>query len=113
MNLMDYRPWGWWNQYLAEPGYSVKRLVLYPGKQFSMQRHHLRDEHWVVVSGQGVATLEGRETSLVPGGTFFIPRTAVHRLLNVGSTDLVVIEVQMGVCREDDIERLADDFGRS
>ncbi|MBL8326895.1 MAG: phosphomannose isomerase type II C-terminal cupin domain [Rubrivivax sp.] len=112
MFASDTRPWGWWNELLAEPGYKVKRLVLHPGKRFSLQRHTQRSEYWLVVAGRGKATLDGAIHRLGVGDTLFVPVNGVHRLQCVGKQDLVVIEVQLGVCREDDIERFEDDFDR-
>jgi mannose-6-phosphate isomerase-like protein (cupin superfamily) len=108
----DRRPWGRWEEYLNEPGYRVKRLVLDPGKRISLQSHQKRSEHWVVVSGEGLATVDGGETTVRTGDTVFVPRQGIHRLSNVGESDLIVIETQIGECLEEDIARFADDFGR-
>ncbi|MEB3321374.1 MAG: phosphomannose isomerase type II C-terminal cupin domain [Synechococcaceae cyanobacterium] len=106
------RPWGWFELLAEGPGYRVKRLRIEAGLRLSRQRHHHRSEHWVVVAGEGTAELEGRPLALLPGSTLLIPLGAVHRAA-AGAAPLEIIEVQRGaLLREDDIERLADDFGR-
>ena len=109
----EERPWGW-HQTLAEGHrYRVKRLHLRPGCRLSLQRHHHRCEHWVVVEGCGTARVGEATVSLSPGREVFIPRRTLHRAA-AGTGGLVIIEVQRGgTLREDDIERLADDFGRA
>lgn len=110
----DYRPWGHYSVLADEPDHKVKRIVVHPGRRFSLQRHQRRDEHWYVVSGTGLATLDHDEVPLGPGQALDVPRRAVHRLRNTGPDDLVFIEVQTGdYFGEDDIERLEDDFGRA
>src|SRR5690625_6746595 len=108
----DNRPWGRWEEYLNEPGYRVKRIVVNPGQRLSLQKHEHRKEHWVIVRGNGVFTLDGEERNVGPGDTVFIPTGGVHRIQNDGEDYLVIIETQMGVCLEDDIIRLEDDYGR-
>lgn len=108
----DVRPWGRWEEYLNEPGYRVKRIVVNPGQRLSLQKHALRSEHWAIVQGTGKFTLDGSVQAISPGDTVFIPRGGVHRVENDGKEFLVIIETQMGVCVEDDIERLEDDYGR-
>lgn len=110
----DNRPWGRWEEYLNEPGYRVKRIYVFPGERLSLQRHAQRKEYWTVVQGQGVFTLDGEERRVRPGDALHIPQGGVHRIANdTQSEHLVIIETQMGICREDDIERLEDDYGRS
>ena len=108
----DDRPWGRWEEYLNEPGYRVKRIVVNPGERLSLQRHALRSEHWAIVQGNGKFTLDGEVRAIAPGDAVFIPQGGVHRVENDGEEFLVIIETQMGVCDEDDIERLEDDYGR-
>jgi mannose-6-phosphate isomerase-like protein (cupin superfamily) len=80
----------------------------------SLQRHQHRDEHWFVVSGQGIWTLDGVEKRVVAGQSVDIPRRSAHRIQNDGMENLVFTEVQTGnYFGEDDIERLEDDFGRN
>lgn len=109
----DDRPWGRWEEYLNEPGYRVKRIIVAAGQRLSLQRHALRKEHWVIVAGEGLFHLDGTETRVEAGSTVFIPVGGVHRITNDGTEPLLIVETQLGVCDEDDIERLEDDYGRS
>ncbi|MDA8125701.1 MAG: phosphomannose isomerase type II C-terminal cupin domain [Deltaproteobacteria bacterium] len=110
----DHRPWGYYRVLADEPDHKVKRIVVYPGKRLSLQRHARRAEHWYLLSGEAVVTLDGREIPLRIGEAVNIPCGAVHRLHNAGGTEAAFIEVQTGdYFGEDDIERLADDYGRS
>jgi mannose-6-phosphate isomerase len=111
---MDQRPWGYYRVLADEPDHKVKRIVVHPGKRLSLQRHTRRSEHWYLLSGDAVVTLDGRENSLRVGDSVDIPRGAAHRLQNTGVTEVAFIEVQTGdYFGEDDIERLSDDYGRS
>ncbi len=109
----DDRPWGRWEEYLNETGYRVKRIIVHPGQRLSLQRHKLRSEHWVIVAGSGLFTLDDSVTSVNAGDKVFIPVGGVHRIENPEDRDLIIIETQLGICDEDDIERLEDDYGRS
>ncbi|HWD54883.1 MAG TPA: phosphomannose isomerase type II C-terminal cupin domain [Acidimicrobiales bacterium] len=108
------RPWG--NYTVLDddaPDHKVKRLVVHPGKRLSYQRHSKRAEHWFIVAGTALVTLDGRVIELTAGQAIDIPLEAAHRVANVGDTDVVLIEVQHGTYfGEDDIVRLEDDFGR-
>jgi len=108
----DDRPWGRWEEYLNEPGYRVKRIIVHPGQRLSLQRHQQRSEHWVIEAGSGLFTLDDSVTEVNPGDKVFIPVRGVHRIENPGDENLIIIETQLGVCDEDDIERLEDDYGR-
>jgi mannose-6-phosphate isomerase-like protein (cupin superfamily) len=109
----DDRPWGRWEEYLNESGYRVKRIVVAPGQRLSLQRHRLRSEHWVIVAGKGSFHLDGSDRPVEAGSTVFIPVGGIHRITNTGDVPLLIIETQLGICDEDDIERLEDDYGRS
>ena len=109
----DIRPWGRYDVLADEKDHKVKRIVVRPGRRLSLQRHLRRAEHWYMVQGQGIVTLDAQEIPLSAGQAVDIPRGAVHRILNTGHADLVYIEVQTGdYFGEDDIERLEDDYGR-
>ena len=108
----DNRPWGRWEEYLNEPGYRVKRIVVNPGQRLSLQKHHYRREHWVVVRGEGVFTLDDTQTTVSIGDAVYVPLEGIHRIENTGKDYLVIIETQLGLCIEDDIVRLEDDYGR-
>jgi len=106
-------PWGRWEVLLDEPAYKVKRITVLPGKRLSYQKHFRRKEHWMVVEGKGMVTIDGKEIHIEKEGTVDIPQEAAHRIANVGEEDLTFIEIQQGECfGEDDIVRLEDDYGR-
>jgi mannose-6-phosphate isomerase len=107
------RPWGWFETVAAGDGYLIKRLRIEAGRRISLQRHQHRCEHWVVVEGRGQLELEGEVIPAGVGTSLFVPQGAWHRA-GAGSEDLLIVEVQRGAeLREDDIERIADDFGRA
>ncbi len=110
----DVRPWGSYTVLDDDaPDHKVKRITVAPGRRLSLQRHARRAEHWFVVSGTGLATVDGTERPVGPGDAVDVPRGAAHRIANTGQVDLVFIEVQRGdYFGEDDIVRLEDDFGR-
>ena len=106
-------PWGKWEVLLDEPNYKVKRITVLSGKRLSYQKHSRRKEHWMVVEGKAVVTLDGKEIILVKGETVDIPQEAAHRIANNGNKQLTFIEIQLGeYFGEDDIVRLEDDYGR-
>lgn len=106
------RPWGWYETITSGEGYLVKRLWLAPGQRISLQRHHHRCEHWVVVNGEGVLTLENATLKAQRGTTLFVPEGVLHRA-EAGAVALEIVEVQRGdALSEADIERFEDDFGR-
>ena len=110
----DQRPWGDFLVLSDATDHKVKRITVLPGKRLSLQRHQHRAEHWFVVQGEGVVTLDDREIPLAKGQAVDIPRRARHRIANPGQGPLVFIEVQMGdYFGEDDIERFEDDYGRT
>ncbi|MDI3382344.1 mannose-1-phosphate guanylyltransferase/mannose-6-phosphate isomerase [Xenophilus aerolatus] len=107
------RPWGAYDSVDHGDRFQVKRLTLKPGGKSSLQRHHHRSEHWVVVRGTALVTVDG-ETKLVrENESVYIPMGATHRIENPGRIQLEVIEVQAGsYLGEDDIVRLDDSYGR-
>ena len=107
-----FRPWGWYEDVIAAPGYKVKRLWIEADHRLSLQRHKHRSETWTVASGNGILSCNGCDREAVPGDMLHIPCGAVHRARD-GPEGLLVIEVQLGaLLEESDIERLEDDFGR-
>ena len=107
------KPWGSFEVLASETLYKVKRIVVLPRHRLSLQRHQKRTEHWYVVEGEGVVTLESLEFPVRKGVDIDIPRGSSHRIANTGPRNLVYIEVQLGdYFGEDDIERLEDDYGR-
>ncbi len=114
MTISENRPWGSWHILDEGEGYKVKRIVVDPGSRLSYQRHELRAEHWVVVTGTATCTLDDETVVLAPGETIDIAVGQAHRIANLGDGTLVIIEVQRGsYLGEDDIVRLEDDFGRA
>jgi len=112
-HIEDHRPWGCFKVLADEADHKVKRILVYPGKRLSLQRHKRRCEHWFVVSGEGVVTLNGKDITLKTGQSIDIPLGGIHRMSNKTDKDVVFIEVQRGdYFGEDDIERLEDDYGR-
>jgi mannose-1-phosphate guanylyltransferase / mannose-6-phosphate isomerase len=108
-----YRPWGWYDSVDVGTRFQVKRIVVKPGGILSLQLHHHRAEHWIVVSGTAKVT-RGDETFIVAENqSTFIPLGAKHRLENPGSIPLEMVEVQSGTyLGEDDIVRFEDAYGR-
>ena len=112
--LTDQRPWGHYTVLADEEDHKVKRIVVQPGKRLSLQRHQHRAEHWYVVKGEARVTLDESDNMLTVGNAVDIPIRTKHRIENIGSEELVFIEVQTGsYFGEDDIERFDDDFGRT
>ena len=109
-----HRPWGTYATLKEEDGYKVKRITVKPGEALSLQYHHQRAEHWVVVQGTAIVQVGEEEHRTLPGQYRYIPLKEKHRLTNVGKDELVLIEVQCGgYLGEDDIVRLADSYGRA
>lgn len=108
------RPWGSYRSVDVGHQHQVKRLVVDPGHRLSLQRHRRRSEHWVVVQGTAGIVCGEDARLLHENESVFIPVGCAHRLENPGSSPLHLVEVQVGdYLGEDDIERLADDYGRS
>lgn len=109
----DERPWGRYEVLTSAPGSQVKRIEVFAGKRFSLQKHARRAEKWIFIAGRGIVTLGKKEISVAPGSFVEVPVGEVHRIHNPGAEPLVLIEVQFGdYLGEDDIVRLEDDFGR-
>ena len=110
----EHRPWGYYVILADEPDHKVKRIIVYPGKRISLQQHKRRSEHWHVIKGKALVTLDNKQIPLKNGESIDIPLGKSHRIENGGKENLAFIEVQRGdYFGEDDIERLEDDFGRS
>lgn len=110
----DKRPWGTFTVLDEGEGYKVKRIEVLAGKRLSYQRHARRAEHWMVVAGSALVTLDGGDITLSAGETVDIPVGSAHRVANPGAETLVFIEIQRGdYLGEDDITRLEDDYNRS
>jgi len=108
-----HRPWGTYASLKEEDGYKVKRITVKPGQALSLQYHHKRAEHWVVVRGTAIVQVGDVEYKTQPGEYRYIPLKERHRLTNIGNDELVLVEVQCGsYLGEDDIVRLVDTYGR-
>lgn len=108
-----YRPWGWYQTLELQGRFQVKRIVVYPGGQLSLQKHFHRAEHWVVVRGTAQVTVNEDVSHLTENESIYIPLGAVHRLENPGKIDAEIIEVASGsYLGEDDIIRLEDAYRR-
>ena len=113
-HLTDYRPWGSYTILGEGADYKIKRITVNPGQVLSLQMHHHRSEHWVVVSGTALVTIGDREQLICENESVFVPQTVKHRLSNQGKVPLVMIEVQSGrYLGEDDIVRFEDVYGRA
>jgi mannose-6-phosphate isomerase len=107
------RPWGWYETVSEVPGNKIKRIGMLPGQQLSLQKHHQRAEHWVVVLGRAQITVGTRVVEMGVGEHIDIAVGEVHRLANRTAEPVEIIEVQFGdYLGEDDIVRLSDDYGR-
>ncbi|SPJ34394.1 mannose-1-phosphate guanylyltransferase/mannose-6-phosphate isomerase [Kushneria phyllosphaerae] len=108
-----YRPWGKYDAIDCEPRYQVKRITVNPGQKLSVQMHHHRSEHWVVVSGTALVGINGEEQLVAENQSVYIPLGATHFMANPGKIPLELIEVQSGAyLGEDDIVRFDDIYGR-
>jgi len=109
----DHRPWGYYRVLSDEATCKVKRIVVYGHQRLSLQRHQHRTEHWYVIAGVGVVTINDKEIPIKSGQSVNIGQGSWHRMSNLEADDLVFIEVQTGTYfGEDDIERREDDYGR-
>ena len=109
----DYRPWGWFESLVIGDRFQVKRIVVHPGGALSLQSHHHRAEHWIVVEGTARVTVDGTVSLITENQSLYIPLGAVHRLENPGKVEVVLIEVQTGsYLGEDDIIRYEDVYAR-
>ncbi len=108
-----HRPWGWYDSIDAGPRFQVKRIMVKPGASLSLQKHHHRAEHWIVVTGTAEVTNGDQVILLTENQSTYIPLGQVHRLANPGKVPLEIIEVQSGsYLGEDDIVRFEDTYGR-
>ncbi len=108
-----YRPWGWYDSIDSGERFQVKRIVVNPGAKLSLQMHHHRAEHWIVVKGTAEVTNGERTFLLAENESTYIPLGHTHRLANPGKVPLEIIEVQSGsYLGEDDIVRFEDSYGR-
>jgi mannose-1-phosphate guanylyltransferase/mannose-6-phosphate isomerase len=110
----DHRPWGWFESLVKGNRFQVKRIVVQPGAALSLQSHHHRAEHWIVVEGTARVTIDDTSRLVTENQSVYIPLGAVHRMENPGKVPMVLIEVQTGsYLGEDDIIRYEDVYARS
>ena len=109
-----YRPWGSYETLILSDRFQVKRIVVNPGEENSLQLHYHRAEHWIVVSGTAEVTIGDDVRLLTENESVYVPLGMKHRIKNPGTIPLVFIEVQSGAyLGEDDIVRLQDNYGRA
>ena len=107
------RPWGRYKKFYQENGVWIKRVEVNPQGRLSLQKHQHRSEKWIVVHGEGLAIIDGKEIQVASGSVVDVPLGAVHRIGNPYDHPLVFIEVACGeYLAEDDIIRLQDDYTR-
>ena len=110
---IDHRPWGWFETLVLADRFQVKRIHVLPGAALSLQSHHHRSEHWIVVSGTARVTVDERVQLVTENQSVYIPLGARHRMENPGKVPMVLIEVQTGsYLGEDDIIRYEDVYAR-
>jgi mannose-6-phosphate isomerase len=110
----ELRPWGAFTILEEAQGYKIKRIEVKPGHRLSLQMHHHRSEHWIVVSGTAKVVCGAEEKLLYSNQSTYVPACTLHRLENPGVIPLVLIEVQNGeYLGEDDITRYQDDYSRT
>ncbi len=110
---VDHRPWGHFQTLILGDRFQVKRIVVKPGASLSLQSHHHRSEHWIVVEGTAKVTVDGEVKLVTENESVYVPLGAVHRMENPGKLEMVLIEVQTGgYLGEDDIVRYEDKYAR-
>ncbi len=110
---MDHRPWGWFESLAVGERFQVKRIHVHPGAALSLQSHHHRSEHWIVVEGTAKVTVDDEVRLVTENQSVYIPLGSVHRMENPGKVPMVLIEVQTGsYLGEDDIIRYEDVYAR-
>lgn len=112
MKNREKRPWGWFETIEESSNYKLKKIFVNPDQQFSLQYHNTRDEHWIIIRGSGMITLDSETILTKVNDSFFIPRGKRHRLKSF-SEGILFYEVQYGMCDENDIIRIEDDYGRT
>ena len=107
------KPWGYFEVLDTQEGYLTKKLYLKPNSKLSLQSHKFRSEHWIVVKGLAIVTIDENKYNLNINESIYIPMASKHRLENNSDNELIIIEVQIGErLEEDDIIRYADIYGR-
>jgi mannose-6-phosphate isomerase len=107
------KPWGSYRDISRDDRTVFKELRVNPGASLSYQYHNTRSEFWYIMEGACIVTLDGEDINLSTNDHIFIGRQAKHRVKNIGEGPLVIREMQCGLCSEDDIVRLRDEYGRT
>jgi mannose-6-phosphate isomerase-like protein (cupin superfamily) len=114
MSEISVRPWGKYQKFYQENGVWIKRVEVNPKSRLSLQKHTHRSEKWIIVHGEGLATVDGKDIPVSPGSVVDVPLGAVHRIGNTNDHPLVFIEVATGnELTEEDIIRIQDDYSRT
>lgn len=109
----EERPWGSWMLLYEAEGIKVKLIEVLPGHRLSLQYHHHRSEYWTCISGRANAQIGDNVVEMEPRSSVEIPLGMLHRLGNLGTEPVLIVEVQRGrILREDDIVRISDDYHR-
>jgi mannose-6-phosphate isomerase-like protein (cupin superfamily) len=108
----EEREWGSFQILLDEPKVKVKKITVKPDQRLSLQLHRKREELWYVISGFGEMQVGSKVFDIESGRVIKINKYEVHRVKCAGLNDLVLVEIQTGICQEDDIVRIEDDYGR-
>ena len=113
-NTFDFRPWGYYEELAKQEGnYRVKRIVVYPFSELSLQYHNYRDEYWIITNGRGKVVIDKEHIEIYKGKFVFVPKKVIHKVYNTSDVNLEIIEVQIGdLLSEDDIIRLEDKYKR-
>ncbi len=110
----DTRPWGTWEVLEADNNYCVKKICVTPGNILSLQLHHFRSEHWIIVEGEAIVTLGDEKIVRKTNESVYIPVETKHRIQNNTDKNMIFIEIQTGEnLDENDIVRLEDIYGRA
>jgi mannose-1-phosphate guanylyltransferase len=111
--MISKRPWGYFENVFKGNGFKIKKIVVFPGKRLSLQKHFFREETWLTFNGVGEATIGKTIKPLTSGAIVHIKKKQPHRLSNTGKQNLEIYEIQAGQkLVEYDIVRLEDDYGR-
>ncbi len=114
VHVTEHRPWGSFTELERGERYKIKRITVMPGQKLSLQMHHHRSEHWIVVKGTAKVTIGEKTLYVHENESVYVPKSTLHRLENPGKIPLEIIEVQVGeYVEEDDIVRFEDAYGRS
>lgn len=105
-------PWGYYIDYHRSENTVVKEICINPGCRFSYQYHNRREEFWAIHQGTGQLCLDSEVRTVRPGDCVRVHKYAKHRLANIGEEPLIFFEIQSGICDEEDIVRISDDYGR-